>query len=100
MCSPEGPFRLRQPASTVLISRRLARPLCLRRSGQTGHPTCDAIVIGHTIGFDLAVLERECERIGQRFEVAAALDVRLLSQLCEPNLAGYELENLAAWLNV
>lgn len=59
-----------------------------------------AIVIGHTLGFDLAVLKRECERAGLPWSAPRTLDTRLLAQVAEPNLGGYTLEHLAAWLGV
>ncbi len=59
-----------------------------------------AVVIGHTLSFDLTVLKRECERVGETVRVPSALDVRLLAQFAEPNLADYSLESLAAWLGV
>src|SRR4029078_7662772 len=36
-----------------------------------------SIVIGHTIGFDLAVLKRECQRAGHQFEQLRVLAPRL-----------------------
>ena len=62
--------------------------------------TGDAVVIGHTLGFDLAILKRECERAGIPFRLPRALDTQLLAQVAEPNLAGFTLEQLAAWLGV
>jgi CBS domain-containing protein len=62
--------------------------------------TGSAVVIGHTIGFDLAVLARECERAGLPFRRPRVLDTRLLAQVAEPRLAGYTLEKLAAWLGL
>ena len=59
-----------------------------------------AVWIGHTIGFDLAVLKRECERAGLPWTPPRALCTRMLSQIAEPRLAGYTLEHLASWLNV
>ena len=59
-----------------------------------------AVVIGHTIGFDLAVLQRECKRAGIVFRQPRALDTRLLAEIVEPTLAGYTLESLASWLGV
>ena len=56
--------------------------------------------IGHTIGFDLAILTRECARAGVAFTPPAALDTRLLAQIANPSLPGYSLETLAAWLGV
>jgi CBS domain-containing protein len=58
------------------------------------------IVIGHAIGFDLAVLQRECERAGIAWQPPRALDTRLLAQVAEPQLAGYSLDQLCAWLGV
>jgi len=58
------------------------------------------ILIGHTIGFDLALLTRECERIGKVWQAPPTLDTRLLAQVVKPKLADYSLENLSAWLGV
>ena len=60
----------------------------------------DAILIGHTVGFDLAVLQRECERAGLSFRLPPSLDTQLLAQVAAPNLAGYSIEQLATWLDV
>lgn len=59
-----------------------------------------SIVIGHTIGFDLAVLKRECQRAGHPFEQPRVLDTRLLAEIAEPALADYTIESLAVWLGV
>ena len=59
-----------------------------------------AVVIGHTVGFDLAVLKRECDLAGLPWLRPRTLDTRLLAQIAAPELAGYTLENLAAWLGV
>lgn len=60
----------------------------------------DSVIIGHTIGFDLAVFKRECERSGITFRLPRTLDTRFLAQIAEPNLAGYTLEGLASWLGI
>ena len=60
----------------------------------------DKIMIGHTLGFDLAVLKRECERAGLAWRPPRSLDTRLLAEVARPNLAGYSLDQLAAWLGV
>jgi len=60
----------------------------------------DAVVIGHTLGFDLAVLKRECERAHIAWRRPRSLDTRLLAEVAWPDLAGYELDQLAAWLGV
>ena len=59
-----------------------------------------AVLIGHAVGFDLAVLMRECERAGLAWTRPRALDTRLLAEVAAPDLAGYSLENIAAWLDV
>jgi DNA polymerase-3 subunit epsilon/CBS domain-containing protein len=59
-----------------------------------------AVVIGHTVGFDLAVLKRECDLAGLPWIRPRTLDTRLLAQIAAPELAGYTLEKLAAWLGV
>jgi DNA polymerase-3 subunit epsilon/CBS domain-containing protein len=60
----------------------------------------DRIVIGHSVGFDIAVLERECERAGLAWTRPRTLDTRLLAEIVAPNLPGYSLEDLANWLGV
>ncbi|MBX3535626.1 MAG: CBS domain-containing protein [Xanthobacteraceae bacterium] len=58
------------------------------------------VVIGHSLGYDLAVLANECARTGMPFSRPRTLDVRLLAQIVEPSLAGYSLDSLAAWLDI
>ncbi len=59
-----------------------------------------AVVIGHTVGFDLAILKNECERASIAFMRPRVLDTRLLAEVAEPNLASYTLESLSVWLGV
>jgi DNA polymerase-3 subunit epsilon/CBS domain-containing protein len=60
----------------------------------------DRLVIGHNIGFDLAMIARECRLAGLAHTPPASLDTRLLGQICFPSLAGYTLEILANRLGV
>lgn len=60
----------------------------------------DTVLIGHALGFDLAVLKRECERAGIGWTRPHTLDTRLLAEVAEPDLAGYSLDSLAAWLGI
>lgn len=62
--------------------------------------TSGAILIGHTLGFDLAVMRRECDRANLPWTPPRTLDTRLLAQVAEPHLGGYTLEKLAAWLGL
>jgi CBS domain-containing protein len=57
-------------------------------------------VIGHTIGFDLAVLRGECGRAGIAAVSWPVIDIRLLAEIANPSLAEFSLEVLAAWLGV
>jgi DNA polymerase-3 subunit epsilon/CBS domain-containing protein len=59
-----------------------------------------ALVIGHAVGFDLAVLKRECDLAGLPWKRLRSLDTRQLAQIAAPELAGYSLDELAAWLGV
>jgi DNA polymerase-3 subunit epsilon/CBS domain-containing protein len=59
-----------------------------------------AVVVGHSLGFDIAVLKREFERAGLAWSPPRTLDTRLLAEIAAPGLAGYSLENLAGWLGV
>ncbi len=60
----------------------------------------DRIWIGHSIGFDFAILKKEAARAGLAFEQKPALDTRLLAQIVAPQLPGFSMETLCAWLNV
>jgi CBS domain-containing protein len=59
-----------------------------------------SVLIGHALGFDLAVLERECERAGLVWARPRALDTRLLTEIAAPNLADYSLDGVGAWLGI
>ena len=58
------------------------------------------LLVGHSIGFDLAVLEHEAARAGIRWEKPRSLCVRLLGTVANPHLPEESLETLAAWLGV
>jgi CBS domain-containing protein len=60
----------------------------------------DAPLIGHSLGFDLAVIREECRRADLTFDLPPSLDTQLLAQVVAPNLAGFTIEQLAAWLEV
>jgi DNA polymerase-3 subunit epsilon/CBS domain-containing protein len=59
-----------------------------------------SILVGHTLGFDLAVLKRECERAGLPWAPPRTLDTCLLAEVAEPNLSGFTIEHLVSWLGV
>jgi DNA polymerase-3 subunit epsilon/CBS domain-containing protein len=60
----------------------------------------DALVIGHSIGFDLAILKRESERAGRPWRRPRALDTRLLGRIAQPDLPDVSLEILAGSLGL
>ena len=59
-----------------------------------------SIVVGHAVGFDLAVWKRECELAGLPWRRPRTLDTRLLAEIAAPELAGYALEKVASWLGI
>jgi CBS domain-containing protein len=59
-----------------------------------------AILIGHTISFDIAMLQREHQLAGRAFARRRSLDVRMLARIASPSLAKYDLDGLCAWLGV
>lgn len=58
------------------------------------------VVIGHTIGFDLAVLAAEARRNGLPWRRPRALCVRMLATVAAPSLASHSLDALASWLGL
>src|SRR4029079_9786531 len=59
-----------------------------------------AIVVGHAIHYDLAVLEREYTLAGRIWPRFRALDVRTLGRLAAPSLADHSLDRLCEWLGI
>jgi len=58
------------------------------------------VVVGHNIGFDLAILANEHKRAGMDWVAPPALDTGLLARALNPNLPDGSLEAIAAWLGV
>jgi DNA polymerase-3 subunit epsilon/CBS domain-containing protein len=56
--------------------------------------------IGHSIGFDLAIIRAEMERQGQAFVRPATLDTRMLGEIANPSLPDFSLETLCGWLGM
>ena len=55
----------------------------------------ESVLIGHTIGFDLAILERQLAGCGLRWRRPRTLDTQLLAQLASPELGKCSLDTLA-----
>ena len=77
-----------------------AAPTFAEAWGDLAARIANQVVIGHAVGFDLVVIERECARAGLAWTRPRALDTRLLAEVAAPSLAGYALEDLAAWLEI
>lgn len=60
----------------------------------------DHVLIGHNIGFDLAILARECALAGVDAPRNRVLDTRLLAELCFPRLGSFALDALASHLGL
>ena len=59
-----------------------------------------AVVIGHTVSFDVAVLTSEARRVGLPPLRLRTLDVRALAEVAMPGLAQYDLDRIAAAVGV
>lgn len=59
-----------------------------------------AVILGHTVTYDLDVLKREYALAGRSWPAWRALDVRTLARLAAPSLADYNLDRLCEWLEV
>ncbi len=60
----------------------------------------EAVVIGYSLGYDLAILKAECARHGLPWRAPRSLDIRHLVQIFEPNLPTESLDVTAAWLGI
>jgi CBS domain-containing protein len=60
----------------------------------------DHLILGYSLGFDLAVLKHENERSGIPWKRPRSLDVRELVRVLNPPLPDFSLDKVAAWLGV
>lgn len=60
----------------------------------------ERVVIGHTIAFDLEILDREASASGQHWRPLRSLDVRPLALAVAPLLTDYSLDALCAWAGI
>jgi len=65
-------------------------------TGQIGRK----VVVGHSIGFDFAVLAAEAKRNGLKWTQPRGVCVRMLAQIVAPSLADHSLDALAGWLGL
>ena len=59
-----------------------------------------AVVIGYSIGFDLAILKREHELANRPWRAPRTIDVRHLAMILAPQLPDHSLDTLAGWLGI
>lgn len=59
-----------------------------------------AVVIGFSVGFDLAILKAEHERNGIPWKPPRSLDVRHLVEIIGPELPDLSLDTVAEWLGI
>ncbi|MEZ5775520.1 MAG: DUF294 nucleotidyltransferase-like domain-containing protein [Hyphomicrobiaceae bacterium] len=57
-------------------------------------------IVGHNIGYDLAILHRQFAAAGHDFVQPPALDIRVLARIGIPSLAQYTLDALCEWFGV
>ncbi len=60
----------------------------------------ERVLIGYSVGYDLAILEREAARAGLSWKKPRSLCLRLLSVLANPSLPDYSLDMIAGWLGL
>ena len=60
----------------------------------------DAVMIGYSSGFDLAMFRREHKLAGMTWKPPRTLDIRYLVNIVAPNLPNYSLDTIADWLGV
>ncbi len=59
-----------------------------------------SVVLGYSIGFDLAMFKREHDLSRMGWTAPRCMDVRHLAQLAAPQLPDHSLDTLAEWLGV
>lgn len=60
----------------------------------------ERVLVGHTIAYDLTILQHECSRYGIAWLSPHSLCVRLLAQIAKPDLPDHSLETIAAWMDI
>ena len=59
-----------------------------------------SVALGHNIGFDLAILQAEFERAGLAWTRPRSLDTLVLTRIVNPVLPNFDLDTIAAWLEI
>lgn len=59
-----------------------------------------SVIIGHSIGFDIAILRREARLAGKDWTHLRCLDTRMLAELANPRLPGFSIDIVASWLGI
>ncbi|MCX7324523.1 MAG: DUF294 nucleotidyltransferase-like domain-containing protein [Hyphomicrobiales bacterium] len=58
------------------------------------------VIIGHSLGFDLAILKGECQRAGLDWQEPVWLDTRFLAIVLGARLPDFSIGALCAWLDL
>ncbi len=58
------------------------------------------VIVGHNVGFDLAILKSEYERAGRAWPEPRSLDTLLLARIASGILPDYSLDTVANWLGI
>lgn len=93
------------PASSTAIHGITDKDIKRATSFETVAKVLDAfhdapLIIGYSIGFDLAMMKAEYDRNGVKWSPPPSLDVQVLAEVVAPNLPDKSLETLAAWLGI
>ncbi len=62
--------------------------------------TSNAVIIGHSVGYDLAILMREYGRLKSKWVRPRSLDTMVLAQIANPTLPNYSIEAVSTWLGI
>ena len=113
-----GPRRSANPALDLLVNPGISIPARATRihsisntevAGAVTFFDCIAqiqqalegrVLIGHHIGFDLAILRFEAARAGVNWSNPISLDIALLAAGLEPGPPDHSIETVASWLGV
>jgi DNA polymerase-3 subunit epsilon len=101
LVDPERPIPARSTAIHG-ISDAMVRgaPAIGEVLAELGPLLAGAVMIGHSIGFDRAILRREAERCGLAWRDPVCIDTAQLAAVLLPGLADVNLETVAAELGV
>lgn len=93
---PENSTKIHGLSDGDVADARAFLPVMQDLSGFVGGD----ILIGFSLGFDLAILKAEHQRVREKWSPPRCLDVRHLVQIVAPELPEHSLEAVAGWLGI